>query len=87
MINVDGSGLRRLAHRADSLDWSPDGTRLAFSREVGRSEKTVLSDVYVINADDFSATERCSLRMVTLPSGRLTATALSSRDKYRSGRR
>jgi len=36
-MNADGSGILRLTNGADgSPSWSPDGTRIAFFREVGQ---------------------------------------------------
>lgn len=56
VVNVDGSGLRRLtrfsvgAGGAGDADWSPDGTRLVFETN-GAFETGGFSDIYVINAD------------------------------------
>ncbi len=45
VMNADGSGQRRLARGVPSA-WSPDGQRLAFTTDPGRS-----SEIYVMNAD------------------------------------
>ncbi len=47
VVNVDGSGLRRLVPDAEFVDWSPDGRRIAFVRIV-RDVETV----YVATAAD-----------------------------------
>jgi hypothetical protein len=51
VMNVDGTGLRRLtmgpgSFRVGPQAWSPDGTRIVASMELGES-----SDIYVVNAD------------------------------------
>src|SRR5262249_2807037 len=43
-INADGTGLKKLVANVGSAQWSPDGSRIAFSR--GR-----YGSVYVIRAD------------------------------------
>jgi len=46
VIDADGSDLRILTHRGidNSPAWSPDGTRIAFSRDQG-------SAIYIMDAD------------------------------------
>jgi Tol biopolymer transport system component len=53
VINVDGSGLRRLTENPATdarPDWSPDGTKIVFTsnRDAGPGN---LGDIYVMNAD------------------------------------
>ena len=53
VINVDGTGLRQLTHggawhEAGTQAWSPDGSRIVFSRSV---DLLGSGDIYVMNAD------------------------------------
>src|SRR5829696_3621540 len=47
IINIDGSGLKRLTHESGEYPaWSPDGTRIAFA-----SAREGNYEIYVMNAD------------------------------------
>jgi Tol biopolymer transport system component len=63
VVNADGSGLRPLApahpNEASSLDWSPDGTRLAFI-----SDAEGVNGVYTVAVDGVSLPARLSPPMV-----------------------
>jgi TolB protein len=54
-VGVDGSGSRRLTKRLPTTDpaWSPDGRRMAFTRneDVGESTTFTFDDVFVMDAD------------------------------------
>jgi hypothetical protein len=53
-VLVGSSGNRRIHVVAGQMAWSPDGRRLAFAAEVGRSIKPVarlLVDIFVVRAD------------------------------------
>jgi len=55
VVNADGTGRRRLTRdRAEEFDpaWSRDGTKIAFSRSVGRRYQ-----IFVMNADGTSPTQ------------------------------
>ena len=49
VMNVDGSGLRRISAGTSDYNpsWSPDGTRIVFTRQ----EKGAESDIYVMDPD------------------------------------
>jgi Tol biopolymer transport system component len=56
VVNVDGSGLRRLTRGSaldDSPAWSPDGARIAFASAKARSPfpLNLADELYVMNAD------------------------------------
>ncbi len=46
VVDVDGSGQRRLAQSAGDPVWSPDGRRIAFERRFARG-----AEIHVMNAD------------------------------------
>jgi TolB protein len=54
-VGVDGTGNRRLTKRLPTTDpaWSPDGRRIAFTRneDVGESTTFTFDDVFVMDAD------------------------------------
>jgi Tol biopolymer transport system component len=52
-VSVDGRGLKRLSTTGDvlSVDWSPDGTRIAFVDDYGLGSDGALGDIYVVRAD------------------------------------
>jgi dipeptidyl aminopeptidase/acylaminoacyl peptidase len=55
-MNPDGSGVTRLTTDVgsdESPDWSPDGTKIAFDRDVNNSG---VSEIYVMNADGSGVT-------------------------------
>jgi Tol biopolymer transport system component len=56
VMNADGSDLTPLTdeHLSGQCDWSPDGTKIAFSYQVGDAEEDIYKaedNIYVINAD------------------------------------
>jgi len=55
VINTDGTGSRRLTHGIETTDpaWSPDGSKIAFTRREDVGEYTTMSedDVFVMDSD------------------------------------
>ena len=55
MVRSDGSGVERLTHRLPTTDaaWSPDGLRIAFTRneDTGEALKYTHDDVFVMDSD------------------------------------
>ncbi|PYS69866.1 MAG: hypothetical protein DMF69_15510, partial [Acidobacteria bacterium] len=59
VMNADGTGLTRLTNNAvfvDDLAWSPDGTKIAFSRRLSSSQY----HLFVMNADGSGQTQLTS---------------------------
>jgi hypothetical protein len=61
MNAADGSGVTRLTHDvaydSDSPNWSPDGTKIAFSNQ---ERDTATEEIYVMNAEDGSGLTKLS---------------------------
>lgn len=64
-VNPDGGEPVRLSDGPDDGDpaWSPDGSRIAFSRKRGES-----SDIYIVNADGSNLVQRTGSNSNTSPS-------------------
>jgi Tol biopolymer transport system component len=58
LVNADGSGLIRLTDGPDDADpaWSPDGSRIAFTRRLGWPR----ADIYLMHADGSNLVRRTS---------------------------
>lgn len=55
VMNDDGSGRRRLTHNITTKDsyprWSPDGTKIAFTRYMDKDKIQTSSELFLMNAD------------------------------------
>ena len=55
VMNDDGSGRRRLTESLQNMDseprWSPDGTKIAFTRYMDKTRTETTAEVFVMNAD------------------------------------
>ena len=55
VMNDDGSHKRRLTHSTQATHryprWSPDGTQIAFTRYMDRTQRQTTAEVFVMNAD------------------------------------
>lgn len=55
VMNDDGSGRRRLTQSLQNIDsyprWSPDGTKIAFTRFMDKTRTETTAEVFVMNAD------------------------------------
>lgn len=54
VVGVDGTGIRELTddrQQVHSFDWSPDGSRIVFTRQYPVGERRIGYDLYVMNAD------------------------------------
>ena len=55
IMNDDGSGRRRLTQSLQNMDseprWSPDGTKIAFTRYMDKTRTQTTAEVFVMNAD------------------------------------
>ena len=55
VMNDDGSRRRKLTHSTQATHraprWSPDGTQIAFTRYMDRTQRQTTSEVFIMNAD------------------------------------
>ncbi|MEW5248032.1 TolB family protein [Microbulbifer sp. 2201CG32-9] len=60
-INIDGTNRKRLTHAKNKKDyaptWSPDGKRIAFAREYRDTEKTLQTEIWIMNSDGSGQTQ------------------------------
>lgn len=65
-MNIDGTNRKRLTHAEKNWDnsptWSPDGTKIAFSREYKDSEKNWQQEIWIMNSDGSELTQIKSLK-------------------------
>ncbi len=55
VMNDDGSRKRRLTHNTTTLDsdprWAPDGTQIAFTRDMDKTKRQTTAEVFLMNSD------------------------------------
>jgi TolB protein len=60
-MNIDGTNRKRLTHVQNKWDnsptWSPDGVKIAFSREYKDSEENWQQEVWIMNSDGSDQTQ------------------------------
>jgi TolB protein len=65
-MNIDGTNRKRLTHAENNWDnsptWSPDGTKIAFSREYKDSEKNWQQEIWIMNSDGSELSQIKSLK-------------------------
>ena len=65
-MDIDGSNRKRLTHSKNKWDsapaWSPDGKKIAFSREYKDSEGIWQAEIWIMNSDGSEQTQIKSLK-------------------------